>query len=165
MQEVVMPLETPLAHPLQTPILAVKVAALGDESDSNLLARFAKDHDDAAFTVLVKRHGPRVLRTCRGVLRHSQDAEDAFQATFLVLARRAQELGGRESLGNWLGGVAWRIAQHRAVLRARDHAAVRGGRGENMNDLADQHPSGTDDVLLRELDGVLRDEFDSLTSG
>jgi hypothetical protein len=67
------------------------------QSDQSLIQRFVDDSDDAAFEVLVRRHGPMVLRVCRQVLRHAQDAEDAFQATFLVLARKAAAIKKRAS--------------------------------------------------------------------
>ena len=73
----------------------------------------------AAFEAIVGRHGPMVLRVCRTVLRDSHAAEDAFQATFLVLARRARTLGERELLGNWLYGVATRTARKARVAAAR----------------------------------------------
>jgi RNA polymerase sigma factor (sigma-70 family) len=95
----------------------------GGLSDAALLERFARRGDEAAFELLVWRHGPMVLGACRRVLRHEQDAEDAFQATFLVLARKAAEAGRRGSLGGWLYTVAYRVA-----LRARQRQALRGRR-------------------------------------
>ncbi len=89
-------------------------------ADEELLDRFVSQRDGAAFEVLVRRHGPTVLGVCRRLLQHPQDAEDAFQATFLVLVRKAASLGQRELLGNWLYGVAYRTA-----LRARAAALRR----------------------------------------
>src|SRR5436190_15022462 len=85
-----------------------RVVLYGDArlSDSELLGHFVERRDDAAFAAIVRRHGPMVFGICRRVLRHQQDAEDAFQATFLVLARKAATLKSRRLLGNWLYGVA-----------------------------------------------------------
>ncbi|HET6575785.1 MAG TPA: sigma-70 family RNA polymerase sigma factor, partial [Fimbriiglobus sp.] len=88
--------------------------------DAALLAWFAAERDEAAFAELVRRHGPTVLGVCRRVTRHPQDAEDAFQAVFLVLATKAGTLARPELLGNWLYGVAYRVAR-----RARRSAARR----------------------------------------
>jgi RNA polymerase sigma factor (sigma-70 family) len=82
----------------------------GELSDRELLARFAGRRDEAAFAVLVRRHGPTVLATCRRVLRHRQDAEDACQAAFLVLARKAGSVRWRDSAAAWLYRVAYHLA-------------------------------------------------------
>src|SRR5437763_13025202 len=87
---------------------AVSAPAGGALSDGQLLERFAAARDDAAFEALLWRHGPMVLGVCRRVLRHAQDAEDAFQAAFLVLARRAGAIAKREAVGSWLYKVAYR---------------------------------------------------------
>jgi RNA polymerase sigma factor (sigma-70 family) len=89
-------------------------------TDAQLLESFSNRRDEAAFEVLLRRHGPMVLGVCRRVLRHAHDAEDAFQATFLVLARKAGALRSPDLLGNWLYGVA-----HRTALKARAMAAKR----------------------------------------
>src|SRR5437764_10149603 len=83
--------------------------AAGGLSDAQLLERFVGARDEAAFEVLVWRHGAMVLGTCRRLLRREQDAEDAFQATFLALVRKAAAIGKREALGGWLYKVAYRV--------------------------------------------------------
>jgi cobalt-zinc-cadmium efflux system membrane fusion protein len=89
-------------------------------SDAVLLERFARDRDESAFEVLVWRHAPLVLGVCRRLLRDEQDAEDAFQATFLVLVRKAGAIGRGEVVGSWLYKVAYRVA-----LRCRNRALSR----------------------------------------
>jgi RNA polymerase sigma factor (sigma-70 family) len=79
-------------------------------SDGELLRRFTTDQDHAAFETLVSRHGPLVWSVCRGVLRSRQDAEDAFQATFLILLRQADSIRQRKSFRSWIFGVARRVA-------------------------------------------------------
>ena len=78
--------------------------------DGQLLERFVAMRDEAAFSALVSRHGPMVLGVCRRALGTRPDADDAFQATFLVLLRRASALYETDALGPWLYGVAWRVA-------------------------------------------------------
>jgi RNA polymerase sigma factor (sigma-70 family) len=95
-------------------------------TDAQLLERFVTQQDEAAFEVLLWRHSAMVLGLCRRVLRQEQDAEDAFQATFLTLARRAASISSQQALGSWLYKVAYRIAlaarRQSAVRRARDRA-------------------------------------------
>ena len=79
-------------------------------TDGQLLARYAASNDGPAFAALVARHGPMVAATCRAILRHEHDVEDAFQATFLVLARKARSVRAGDALGGWLHRVAYRVA-------------------------------------------------------
>src|SRR4051794_18891756 len=79
-------------------------------ADAELLARYARRGDEAAFELLLYRHGPMGLAACRRGLRHAADAQDAFQATFLALVRRARTIRGGEALAGWLSRVARRVA-------------------------------------------------------
>src|SRR6478735_8530779 len=108
----------------------VALAHDGELSDALLLARFVERRDAAAFEVLVRRHGPMVMGTCRRILRCPHDAEDAFQATFLVLARKADAVSPREMLPNWLHGVA-----HQTALKAKAVADRRRGRERQVAEL------------------------------
>ena len=114
---------------MATPQLALvlrhmhKLAAghsLPQRSDRQLLEDFSAHRDEATFVTLVARHGEMVLRVCRRVLHHEQDAEDAFQATFLVLAQNIRSIRKCEALAEWLHGVAYRIA-----MKAKRSAARR----------------------------------------
>ena len=85
-------------------------AQAGELTDGQLLDRFAASRDEEAFAALLDRHGGLVYAVCRNVLRHEHDAEDAFQGTFLVLARRAAAIREEKAVGSWLYRVAhqWR---------------------------------------------------------
>jgi RNA polymerase sigma factor (sigma-70 family) len=104
------------------------------EPDSSFLTRFLTSHDEDAFAALVRRHGPLVYGTCRRILGNPSDTDDAFQAVFFVLARRAQTLKLDRSIGPWLHGVAVRVAKKlRGQLvqrRLRDMVAARSERVE-----------------------------------
>jgi len=113
-------------------------------TDGEILERFVSQHDEAAFEELLARHGPMVLAVCRQLLRDPHDAEDAFQATFLVLVRRAASIGKPERLAGWLYGVA-----HRVAWRARTETARRHGRekqGVEMVAVAPHGPLPSDDL-------------------
>jgi RNA polymerase sigma factor (sigma-70 family) len=104
-----------------------------------LLERFVASKDAAAFEELVRRHGPMVLRVCQRVLQQAQDAEDAFQVTFLVLARKAAVIAKRGSVGSWLYGVAMRVAlQTRDAIRKRPATVG----GQDIADRPQNQPGG-----------------------
>jgi RNA polymerase sigma factor (sigma-70 family) len=121
-----------------------------DLTDPELLERFAVHRDDTAFAALVRRHGPLVLGVGRRVLGEAHAAEDVFQATFLVLARRAGSLRHPERLGPWLYGVALRTARKARAMAARRRE---GQRLPAAADCAD--PAA--DLVLRELRSTLDD--------
>src|SRR5688572_12988767 len=112
-------------------------AAQADATDGELLTAYVARQDGAAFAALVRRHGPMVLGVCRRLTGDTHDAEDAFQATFLVLARKATSVRPREAVGGWLYGVARRTARD-----ARRAAGRRRAREGPMTDLP--HPSDPD---------------------
>jgi RNA polymerase sigma factor (sigma-70 family) len=122
------------------------------QPDSELLARFADQRDEAAFAALVARHGPMVLGVCRRILRHSHDAEDAFQATFLVLARKAAAVRWRDSVAGWLYQTA-----HHLALRARAADARR--RSHESRAQPAPRATQTDEITLREFQQTLDDEL------
>ncbi len=123
--------------------------------DSELLARFIAQRDEAAFEALMRRHGPMVWGVCRRLLVHDQDAEDAFQATFLVLVRKAASLGRRELLANWLFGVA-----RRAALNARMRRARRAHQEQLCGDVLDMVPAR--EAPCDEISAVLDEELTRL---
>src|SRR5262249_60798992 len=93
--------------------------------DGALCRRFADSRDEAAFALLIQRHGPTIFGVCCRILGPGPDAEDAFQATFVVLARKAAVLADRAIVGNWLFGVARRTALKARALAARRRAKER----------------------------------------
>jgi RNA polymerase sigma factor (sigma-70 family) len=124
--------------------------------DGRLLESFLACGDETAFAMLVERHGPMVLGVCRRVLGDLHDAEDAFQAVFLVLARKASSIVPRDLVGNWLHGVAYRTA-----LQARDRVGRRRARERQVKDM----PQSTvaPDFDLQELHRVLDEELNKLS--
>jgi RNA polymerase sigma factor (sigma-70 family) len=111
------------AVPLKDLHTLYRVGVIGNMTDGELLEQFLAGREgiaEAVFTALVERHGPMVLRVCRGVLGDVHDAQDALQATFLVLVRKSRSVRNRESVASWLHGVALRVAK-----RARSSAARR----------------------------------------
>ncbi|MDE2508964.1 MAG: RNA polymerase sigma factor [Planctomycetota bacterium] len=93
-------------------------------SEAELLDRFARSRDESAFETLVARHGPMVMGVCRRLLADPTDADDAFQATFLVLARRAGSIARPERLASWLHGVARRVALRARKMRAQQSSRI-----------------------------------------
>jgi RNA polymerase sigma factor (sigma-70 family) len=124
-------------------------------SDGQLLDWFVHQREEAAFAALVRRHGAMVLSVCRRVLRNSHDAEDAFQATFLVLAEKAAQLRQPELLANWLYGVAYRTALH-----ARQRASRRSEREREAATLFNSN--GDSPIESNELRRVLDEELQGL---
>ena len=118
---------------LEPPQAVVDAGTVAGVSDGQLLARFDAHRDELAeiaFAALVRRHGPMVLRVCRQILGDRHTAEDAFQATFLILARRAGSIRQPELLGHWLYGVALRTARRRGcgTIAGGDASPRRGWR-------------------------------------
>lgn len=130
---------------------ARRLAHTGPEGDATLLDRFVDSRDPEAFAELVRRHGPMVLGVCRRKLGDSHAADDAFQAVFLVLSRKAASVRPREAVGNWLFGVAVRVAAHAKGRVAR--ARARESRVTDMSTIPDRaSPDHTDPELLAQLD-------------
>jgi RNA polymerase sigma factor (sigma-70 family) len=144
-------LETVLHH-LRKLICPAAVTSL---SDGQLLERFVSQHDQAAFELLVRRHGGLVWNLCRRLLGNAADADDAFQATFLVLVRRAASLDRRGSVAGWLYGVAYRIA-----VRARANGAR--GRWRERRAASEQASETRVDSAVGELRQVLNEELSEL---
>ena len=131
------------------------VAAGGDATDGQLLERFVARGEEPAFAALMQRHGPMVFDVCRRVLNDAHEAEDAFQATFLVLVRKAGSIGRPELLGHWLYGVAYRTA-----LKARAGAARRRAHERQVIDMPARE--SVHDVVWRDLRPVLDAEVNRL---
>jgi RNA polymerase sigma factor (sigma-70 family) len=122
------------------------------QPDQHLLERFLACRDEAAFAALVRRHGAMVLGVGRRLLHDGHAAEDVFQATFLILARRAASIRKKQALGSWLYGVAYRVA-----ARSRDAAAGRRCRERRASALPPTDPAA--EVTWRELGAVLDEEL------
>jgi RNA polymerase sigma factor (sigma-70 family) len=139
---------------LRKAMAAETLAAL---ADGELLERFTTTHDEASFHALLRRHGPMVLRVCRRTLSQEQDVEDAFQATFLVLAREARSIRKRKSLASWLHGVAHRISLdvYKASVRRRKH--------ETQAATGADSAAHIDEVGWQELRCLLDEELASLS--
>lgn len=129
----------------------------GGLTDAQLLDCFLEHRDERAFEALVRRHGPMVLGVCRRVLQNLHDAEDSFQATFLVLARKASTIVPREMVGNWLYGVAYRTA-----LKARAESAKRKAKERQVTDMPDRDSQEPRVSLWHELQPLLDQELNHL---
>ena len=126
-----------------------------DLTDGQLLECFVSRREPAALEALVRRHGPMVWGVCRRVLRNHHDAEDAFQATFLVLVRKAASVHPRAKVGNWLYGVA-----HQTALKARATRAKRKERERQVTDMPE--PAVADQDLWSDLQALLDQEVSRL---
>jgi RNA polymerase sigma factor (sigma-70 family) len=135
--------------------LASAVPGGGDTSDAQLLCRFAVERDEAAFALVVRRHGPMVLDVCRAVLGNHADAEDALQATFLLLARKAAVIRQPGSLAAWLHAVAYRTA-----CKARAYATRRRAHEAQV---PVRPPSAPDDLSWGEVREAVHDALARLT--
>jgi RNA polymerase sigma factor (sigma-70 family) len=154
------PVEDAMANTRNHPILQYLRRILGEASsggvsDGDLLRRFVKERDEAAFELLVWRHAAMVLHVCRQVLSDADDADDAFQATFLVFVRKAGSIGRSEALGSWLYRVAYRIA-----LKARARVKTRSVTPEELERLA--APPEGEDADQRELRRIICEEVNRL---
>jgi RNA polymerase sigma factor (sigma-70 family) len=128
-------------------------------SDVQLIDQYltgAKEDSSSAFETLVKRHGPMVLGVCRHILRQDQDAEDAFQATFLALARKAGAIQNRQILGGWLHAVAYRNAIRARQRRARSRTQC------EILEVEEPHSGPEHAASRKELHLLLRAEVDGL---
>ena len=116
-----------------------------DTDDRQLLARFVAQHDATAFAVLVERYGPLVFGLCRRNLRDEHDADDAFQATFLLLVRSAAKVRDPDRLSSWLHGVAYKVcakarrATKSRVAREKTTAAGQGTAGRSSRGIVGGH--------------------------
>jgi cytochrome c peroxidase len=148
-----------MARAFSSPILQLIRRVVKDErvrqlSDSLLLQQLCEGRDEAAFAALLYRHGAMVLGVCRSVLRNEADAEDAFQATFLILARKAASIRKSASVGSWLHGMA-----HRTALKARAQSATR---EKNVARVPARPALQPDDLAWREVQQLVHEELAGL---
>jgi RNA polymerase sigma factor (sigma-70 family) len=141
-----------ITHYLQQMVAASRVV---DTEDGELLERFVAQQDESAFAALVQRYGGLVYGLCRRILRDEQDAEDAFQASFLILVRKATTISKNASVGSWLYGVAVRVA-----LRAKADLARRRARDRQAEPQQPAEPAT--EVMERDLHGLLDEEVNRL---
>jgi RNA polymerase sigma factor (sigma-70 family) len=139
------PFSGPLIHQIERLFQHGTVVGL---TESELLERFVSGHDESAFEALIARHGPMVLGVCRQLLRDPNDVDDAFQATFLVLVRKAGTLRRCDLLGNWLYGVAYRVATRARVMAARRLAKAPYGQEvvERLGGEGGRRPAGLEEA-------------------
>jgi RNA polymerase sigma factor (sigma-70 family) len=133
---------------------AVEDPQVREASDRDLLQRFSERRESPAFHALLRRHGPMVFDVCRGVLSNEASAEDAFQATFLILARKAASIRKAASVGSWLHRIAYRTA-----LQARAQEATR---KKSEAHAPARHTSEPDDLTWREVRAALHEELTRL---
>jgi RNA polymerase sigma factor (sigma-70 family) len=142
----------PILQVLQRVVEDQRVAELPDQE---LLERFTAGRDQAAFLTLLRRHGPMVLSVCRALLPHEADAEDAFQATFLVLAHKAGSIRLTSALGCWLHGVAYRTARRAQAAFAR--------RQKHERRASQREAYPPEDWTWREVQRVLHEELSGVS--
>jgi RNA polymerase sigma-70 factor (ECF subfamily) len=132
-----------------------------DEADSTLIQQFVAERSENAFATIIHRHGPLVLRACRQVLDNQEDAEDAFQATFIVLARKAASIRKRVSLAAWLHRVAVNISWSAKASTARRRSQER--QADHMSELKPAANRNVDDqAAFCELQPIIHEEVDRL---
>jgi RNA polymerase sigma factor (sigma-70 family) len=137
-----------------------ELGAVGSMTDGELLDRYLEDRDESgqsAFRVLVDRHGPMVFGVCRASLKASHDSEDAFQATFLVLAKNARSIRNRESIAPWLFGVARKVSARASGIASRRQRLERGQvDAEEVSVSAEPSNLGQVEDLIAEVDRLPR---------
>jgi RNA polymerase sigma factor (sigma-70 family) len=144
-----------MSNVLQVLRRAVENQQARELPDQDLLQQFVVRHDEAAFLALLRRHGPMVLRVCRDLLPDEADAEDAFQATFLIFVRQVGSIRKAPSLGSWLRGVAYRTARRAQTEFARRHKHERRA--------VRREGSSPDDMTWPEVQQVLHEELSGLS--
>jgi RNA polymerase sigma factor (sigma-70 family) len=141
-----------LKNALQQVCQLVEASSTANPTDAQLLELFVRQRDTSAFSVLLKRYGPLVWHVSRRVLLNHHDAEDVFQATFLLLARKAGSIRKRESVASWLHGAAYRLA-----IQVRRQATRRQQREKQATTRSVQEPGF--ETALRELQSALDEEL------